>query len=344
MKRTLISASILMAFISPYSFAASEHGFNADSIELGEEPSGFGGHIGSSFEYEDKETQSYNGNLIKEKIKTHEIFQVYYNNPQWDYRLLYGLKLYNRDQSEPGYHESEDGLKHFFSIDKGLLSANGWDTGIVYEVEYSATKIDSPYVDNLHHTTIDNSIRPYLTYWNNEYNLGFYSNLEYLYTNEDRSEWGSRTEEGYSILFKPYKRIGNWELGVEFFYQMKDNKDLTVNGIVNENSDFTESYYEPIIQYSFEDAGTLYLRTRFGHNKTVNSGQATGGNANVTYFKSIRKATVGYEQSVGDNWLLKGEYKYANEVENKNKYNSRDVNDENELKQHQIYAHALYRF
>src|SRR5690606_16146627 len=120
-----------------------------------------------------------------------------------------------------------------------------------------------------------------------------------------KSAWGERTEEGYSLLFKPYKRFGNWELGVELYYQIKDNEDRSSTGSINEISDFNEKYIEPIVQYSFDDAGVLYARVRVGENETNNAANSGGGNANVDYFKDIRKATLGYEQAVGDNWLLK---------------------------------------
>jgi opacity protein-like surface antigen len=53
---------------------------------------------------------------------------------------------------------------------------------------------------------------------------------------------------------------------------------------------------------------------------------------------------LGYEQAVGDNWLLKGEYEYANEVEEKSIMTQWDKKDESELKQHTVYLQALYRF
>ncbi|MBJ6899977.1 porin, partial [Vibrio cholerae] len=89
---------------------------------------------------------------------------------------------------------------------------NGWATGAIYELEYTNSKVFSPYVSGLRKELAEHSFRPYLTYFNNEHNWGFYSNLEYLYSKEDKSDWGERIEDGYSLLFKPYKRFGNWEL------------------------------------------------------------------------------------------------------------------------------------
>ncbi|MBF4327515.1 porin, partial [Vibrio anguillarum] len=139
-------------------------------------------------------------------------------------------------------------------------------------------------------------------------------------------------------------RFGNWELGLEMYYQIKDNEDYQSNGNINEISDFTEKYIEPVVQYSFDDAGTLYVRARLGDNETNNASNSGGGNANVDYFKDIRKATLGYEQAVGDSWLVKGEYEFANEVEEKSKLAGWEAKNESELTQHTVYLQALYRF
>lgn len=235
-------------------------------------------------------------------------------------------------------------MKHLVSLNKGFDLSNGWATGVIYDLEFTKSKVYSPYVTGLRKELAEHSLRPYLTYFNNDYNWGFYSNLEYLYSKEDKSAWGERIEEGYSILFKPYKRLGSWELGVEFYYQIKDNEDRQASGGINEISDFTEKYIEPIVQYSFDDAGVLYARVRVGENETNNAANSGGGNANVDYFKDIRKATLGYEQAVGDNWLLKGEYEYANEIEEKSKLAGWEAKNESELKQHTLYLQALYRF
>ncbi len=345
MKRTLISVSVAtaLALSSSSVVAASGRGLDAENSFF-DEALQFGGHIGTSIEYEDKVTDGFNGNKKKEKTTTNEVFGIYYNNARWNLTALYSLKTQDRSQVEPGYHENEDGMKHLVSLNKGFDLSNGWATGVIYDLEFTKSKVYSPYVTGLRKELAEHSLRPYLTYFNNDHNWGFYSNLEYLYSKEDKSAWGERIEEGYSILFKPYKRLGNWELGVEFYYQIKDNEDRQASGGINEISDFTEKYIEPIVQYSFDDAGVLYARVRVGENETNNAANSGGGNANVDYFKDIRKATLGYEQAVGDNWLLKGEYEYANEVEEKSKLAGWEAKNESELKQHTVYLQALYRF
>ncbi|WCE30854.1 porin [Vibrio sp. SCSIO 43137] len=340
MKRTILSvlvANTLAMSCAAYASETSEKGFFDQAMD-------FGGHVGTSFEYEDKVTDGFNGNKKKEKTKTHEVFNVFYNNPSWDVTALYALKLENRSQEEPGYHETEEGVKQLFSLNKGFELSNGWDSGLIYELEHTKSKVYSPNVKGLNKTKAEHSVRPYLTYWNNEYSLGFYSNLEYLFNDEDKSAWGKREEEGYSILFKPYTRFGNWMLGVEFFYQVKENDEKNTSGAIVEDSDFTEKYFEPIAQYSFDDAGTAYVRVRIGENETKHSSKSGGGNANTTYFKDIRKATVGYEQAVGDNWLMKAEYEYANETEKKSKLAGWEKKNESELTQHTVMVQALYRF
>ncbi len=341
MNKKLLSLLITNALIiNTAAFAADDRGFAPEDTFF-DDALKFGGHVGASFEYDDKVTNGFNGIDKKEKTSTTEPFSVYYNNAAWNIAALYALKFETRKQEDPNYSENEKSIKHLFSLNKGFALANGWGTGLIYELEYTNGKINSAYVDDLKKTTAEHSVRPYLTYWNNDYNAGFYSNLEYILNDEDRSAWGTRKEEGYSFLFKPYKRLGNWELAVEFFYQIKDNEDESSTGSINEISDFTEKYIEPIVQYSFDDAGTLYVRARLGTNETK---MTEGHDAGVDYFKDIRKATVGYEQTVGENWLLKTEYEYANEIEDKSKLAGWESKNESELKQHTVYAQALYRF
>ena len=67
-------------------------------------------------------------------------------------------------------------------------------------------------------------------------------------------------------------------------------------------------------------------------------------NANRTYFKTIRKATLGYEQNIGDDWIAKIEYKHAREKRAQNFYDPRDEEKYNVLNQDNIYVHAFYRF
>ena len=341
MKRTLLSVVIAQALVASTSYAADTNDSYLGSFM--NEALQFGGHVGTSLEYEYKETDGFNGNIKKEKTITKEVFNTFYKNSAWNMTALYALKTEDREQDEPGYYENEDGYKHLVSLNKGFNLSNGFATGVIYELEYSKTKRHSAYVNDYRKTTAEHSFRPYLTYWNNEYNWGFYSNLEYLLNKEDTKD-NEREEKGYSILFKPYKRFGQWELGVEFFYQVKDNDQTTSTGSIDENSDFTEKYIEPIVQYSFEDAGTLYLRTRIGENETRHASNSGGGNANTTYFKDIRKATLGYEQSVGDNWLVKAEYEFANEVEKKDRLAGWETKDESELTQDTLMVQALYRF
>ena len=346
MKKKLLSASIALALTAPvHSFAASDQrGYKPEDVAFDESFFSFGGHVGTSVEYEDKVTRGFNNTDKKEKTITNEVFNFFYNNPQWNFMGFYSFKIENREQKEPGYYENEDGIKQLFSLNKGHDLGNGWATGLIYELEYTRSKVYSPYVSGLRKKLAEHSIRPYLTYWNNDYNMGFYSNLEYLLSKEDRNAWGKRQEQGYSALFKPYKRFGNWEVGVEFYYQIKTNDEKQPNGTINEKSDFNERYIEPIVQYSFDDAGTLYTRVRVGKNETKNTDRSGGGNAGINYFKDIRKATVGYEQSIGESWVAKAEYEYANEVEKKSRLSGWEARNKSELTQHTFYAQALYRF
>ncbi|MDN3682205.1 porin [Vibrio tapetis subsp. quintayensis] len=342
MNKTLISVLVANALVvSTSAYAANnQRGITVErSIyeSVVNDAMNFGGHIGTSFEYEDKVTTDFNGSTIEERTKTHEVFGFYYSNPTWNLAALYALKLVDREQvNSGGYHETENSYKHLISMNKGFDLSDGWTTGLIYDLEITDSRVFSKNVTAHPKRKFEHSLRPYLTYWNNEYNAGVYTNLEYLYNDENKASWGNREEKGYSFLIKPYKRMGNWEFGVELFYQIKDNDDRGSNGTVNEVSDFTEKYAEPIVQYSFEDAGALYVRTRIGENKTtVSDGWSKGDE----YFKDIRKATVGYEQAVGDDWLIKAEYEWANDKET---HTSKQGQEKN-VDQNTFFLQALYR-
>ncbi|MDK9761810.1 porin [Vibrio sp. D420a] len=334
MKRTLLSVVIANTLLVSTTAFASDRGFAPEDTFF-DDALKFGGHVGSSIEYEYKTTTDWakwGATESTEQTRTHEVVSLFYRNSKWNFSTLYAFKLEDRKKEQSGYSETEDGYIHLLSIDKGFNFGSGWGVGSVYDIEYSRSQIYSTSGTNgLRHTTVEHSFRPYLTYWSNDFGAGFYSNLEYLLNDEDKSEWGKIKEEGYSLLFKPYKRLGNWELGVEFFYQIKENEN---NG--KKVSDFTEKYVEPIVQYSFDDAGTMYVRARIGENET------NGIGSNDDYFKDIRKATIGYEQAVGEDWLMKAEYEWAKDTETSNA--AQYAGDEKVVEQNTLFLQALYRF
>ncbi|SON50017.1 porin [Vibrio tapetis] len=347
MNKTLISVLVANALVvSTSAYAANnQRGFTVeDSIydSVLNDAMQFGGHIGTSYEYEEKDVTDFAswGGDFTEKTKTHEIFGVFYKNSKWDLSALYALKQVNRNKTSKKSNDSEleESFKHLMSLNKGFDLGDGWTTGLIYDLEYTRGKIYSTSgTKGLGISKAEHSVRPYLTYWNNEYNAGVYTNLEYLYNDEDKNSWGTRQEKGYSFLIKPYKRMGNWEFGVELYYQIKDNDAKNGDGTINEVSDFTEKYAEPIVQYSFEDAGALYVRTRIGENKTTVS---DGWAKDSEYFKDIRKATVGYEQAVGDDWLVKAEYEWAKDKETF----TQKEGEEKIVEQNTFFLQALYRF
>lgn len=344
MNRTVLSLSIACALSTAPTVFAAENG--PAPHEMGgnilTQALDFGGHVGTSIEIEDKDITNYKtwgGQTENERTTTHEVLGLFYKNAHWNFSSLYAFKLTDRVKRNQNrsYTETEDGYKHLISIDKKFPLPNGFETGVIYDLEYTlGTVATTAGVSNLRTKNAEHSVRPYFNFYSNEYDAGFQSNLEYLYNDEDKSAWGSRVEEGYSVLVKPYKRFGNWELGVEFYYQIKDNEARNSDGSINEVSDFTEKYIEPIVQYSFEDAGTLYVRARYGENETKHT---EGWAAGEQYFKDIRKATMGYEQSVGDNWLLKGEYEWAKDTETFTKL----AGEEKVVEQNTFLLQAIYR-
>lgn len=200
-KKNVLSASIATVLLgSTGAFAANDRGFTSDT-DWSEEQAGFNGHVGTTFEYETKSTDNYLGKTVKEYTKTHEIFQAYFSQPNWQFAAIYGLKSIDRRQEEKGYHENETSLQNYISLNKTFTIGNGFDFSLVYDLMYTDGNIDSPYVTGLHTVTVDNSFRPTLTYFNSDWNAGFYSNVEYLYSRNDKSSWGGtrRRRSKYTI-------------------------------------------------------------------------------------------------------------------------------------------------
>lgn len=81
---------------------------------------------------------------------------------------------------------------------------------------YTDGNIDSPYVTGLHTVTVDNSFRPTLTYFNSDWNAGFYSNVEYLYSRNDKSSRGYAKKKVIVYYFNPISVLEHGNLALSF--------------------------------------------------------------------------------------------------------------------------------
>ncbi|MGL6314180.1 porin [Vibrio sp. WXL103] len=295
------------------------------------------GTIGTAFEFEENKTKRSNGTQSKEKIHTPTLINASIHHGVTALNFGYELKKEHKqkrefDQSgtQLGF-ENQDGYINMLSVDRGFSLGNGFATGLYYGVEIGKSKINGTWGTNIDVSKVEHIIKPSLTYWNPKYSMGFYSHIEIGFTEEDKSEWGIIEEDAYSLLVKPYYRTGNWELGMEMFYQIKDIEESSGN-----KSEFDEIYVEPIVTYSFEDAGVLYVRARVGQNETRNT---AGWGVGDEYYTDILKGTVGYEQAVGDDWLLKAEYEYTRDDKTNNTGGPTE-----EVIGNKFYLQALYRF
>lgn len=296
------------------------------------------GHVGSSIEYETKTTDDWGNGDIKEKITTNEIGNIFINWQNIGLRSSYSLKTMTREQrNDSGYYENEDSLKHLLLLDRPFALGNGWGAGLGYEAEYITSEVVSPSADHHKKNSLEQIFRPYLTYWNNNYNAGFYAMVEYLTLEFDNGSWGTRDEAGYSAMIKPYTNYGNFQFELELFYQVKDdNKSKSDTGYVFQTDKFTEKYIQPTIRYSIDNGGLVYLTTRFVKNETITKGSSPD------YFKDVIKTSIGYETDIGENWMVKAEYEYTREKETSNDPNK--SGKEKKVDNHKFYAHALYRF
>lgn len=295
------------------------------------------GHVGSSIEYESKTTDDWGNGDIKEKITTNEIGNIFVNWHNIGLRLNYSLKTMTREQrNDSGYYENEDSLKHLLLLDRPFALGNGWGTGLGYETEYITSKVVSPTADHHKKNSLEQIFRSYLTYWNNNYNVGFYGMVEYLILEFDNGSWGTRDEKGYSAMIKPYTNYGNFQFELELFYQAKnDNESAAENGHIFQIDDFMEKYIQPTIRYSIDNGGLVFLTTRFAKNETITKG------SRPDYFKDVIKTSIGYETDI-DDWMVKAEYEYTREKETTN--DPALAGKEKRVDNHKFYAHALYRF
>lgn len=298
----------------------------------------FSGHFGSSIEYETKTTDDWGQGEIKERITTNEIGNIFINFHNLGLRSNYSLKTMTREQkNSSGYYENEDSLKHLILLDRPFALGGGWGTGLGYEAEYITSEVVSKTANHHGKQSLEQIFRPYLTYWNNEYNAGFYAMAEYLTLNFDNGSWGQRDEAGYSVMIKPYTNYGNFQFELEFFHQVKDdNESIDPSGYVFQTDSFTETYIQPTIRYSIDNGGLVYLTTRFAENETITKG------SRPDYFKDVIKTSVGYETDIGENWMVKAEYEYTHEKETTNDPTKAGISKK--VDNHKFYAHALYRF
>ncbi|WP_422447552.1 outer membrane beta-barrel protein [Endozoicomonas sp. ALB091] len=347
MRKKLLS--VVIANVIGLSGAASADEFtdflrqanNGDNLSASNEGINLSGHFGSSIEYETKTTTNWGYGEIKEKIITNEIGNVFLNIQDLGLRANYSLKTMSREQKNydtsgaKGYYENEDSLKHLILLDRPFALSGGWGTGLGYEAEYITSEVVSSSANHHEKNSLEQIIRPYLTYWNNNYNAGFYASAEYLDLSFDNGSWGTTDEGGYSLMFKPYKNYGNFQFELELFYQVKDDNETVHAGGVKKY-EFTEKYIQPTIRYSIDNAGLVYLTTRFTKNETTDKG------AGPDYFKDVVKTSIGYETDLGENWMVKAEYEYTYEKETTN--DPREAGLSKKVDNHKFYAHALYRF
>lgn len=299
------------------------------------------GTVGTAFEFEDKTTDYKGGRKDKETIKTAYIGKLYYYHQMFNMAFTYDLKTqdlvkraFDANGSQTGSETSSTWV-HVFTAQKAVSLGHGFTTGAFYGIDYQVGVVNGNGALDVDKTVTEHTFHIPLTYYNPKYGMGFYSHVELLKSTTDQEAggtWGKYEQDdlAYSYLFKPYYRTGNWELGVELFYQKKDTE--TTWG----DSEFSEWYYEPLVTYSFEDAGTLFLRARFGENETINKDN------DAEYYTDILKGTVGYEQEVGDDWLVKAEYEYTKDENTDNGHFAWD--EDKETIGHKVYLQALYRF
>ena len=314
---------------------------NAEELSFWE---GVSGNVGGSVEFSETVTDNKQWGFEEvQKEVTNEIGQIFLTNSNHKINVLYSLKTYSSDKkSTTGSYETENGYKHLAFINKGFDIGNGFTTGIQYDVEYITTKVAPVSNQQMKKDSLEQLFKPYLQYWNSELNFGFYSHFEYrlMDLNFEDDNWADISETSYSLLFRPSYRWNNFEFGLELFHQIKDAEHRSpLHG--GRDEDFTETYIEPSLSYSFEDYGTFYTRVRIGENETLGKGPNDGDE----YYTDILKTTVGYEQNVGDDWIVKAEYEFTRDEKSKSdQWTNYEKVDELVATGNTVSLNALYRF
>lgn len=339
MKRTLLSISVALACtISHSTFANDDTEY---AMSFWEEAQQYGGHIGAAFTYEDKDekyTDATTGTTTTTNTitKTTDIANLAYTNSLWDLSATYALQTQDTKTKQLGSTIlTSDALLHLFTLTKTVNFAGGWSGGLIYSFTLTDSEYKPTGQNNVSGLTKKHTIKPYVNYWSNRFNAGAEFGVEYTDTKDDQSAWGLTESDAYAYSFKPYKTYGNWQFAVQFYYQDTDGNYSNSYGY-KQKQDYTEKYFEPIVQYSFDDAGTLYAQFRYGEKEEKLSDNF--GN-NSKYLEDIRKGTIGYQQLITQDWEIKAEYEFtANEKTQSGSDNLTETD------QNKFYISALYRF
>ncbi|MGL6259270.1 hypothetical protein [Vibrio sp. WXL210] len=335
MKQKALSIAIAnVLLVSTSAIAADDYDFAQISP--------FSGNLGLGYEYEEKQTTYYQGLAAgmteNERIHTTYLGKFMLRHERWDASISYDLKHQSivkdrefADGSKIKDYETMDGFYHVLTLNKSHYFGNNITGGLLYILEAGKVDVEKRTENaKVGQTSIDQSLSPTLSYFDPFHGVGVYAQADLIHFTIDNSvkSWGKIEEQGYGFIVKPYYKTGNWELGLEFFYQNKDT-EFSVPGFSNKGK-FEEVYVNPSVLYSFDRAGTLVADFRIGKNETKDMFHQ--------YETDILKGSLGYEQNIGNDWTVKAEYEWTKDVED------RDGQRDKKAVGNKVYAHALYRF
>ncbi|WP_064609419.1 hypothetical protein [Photobacterium sp. J15] len=334
MNKSLLSVLIVNALAAGYAHAEVATSDTSNTFDqLVNVVTNVNGHVGVAYEVKETEYTKLgdpSGNF-KEKHKENSYIDGFYNfndlNLFGNYKLT---QITNSKRNANGSSENSETTKLEFTTNYRYVISDSLNTGLGYSLEYEDGYTITTDNKKINTTEAQNEFSTWLGYWNNDGQWGFYGDAAIGWNDADKSAWGNSDTDLYHVSFKPFMNLGKFFVAAELYYENQDTEDSW-----NNDKDFTERYIEPELAYSFGDGKRVFVKHRFSEKETK-VGQK--GQPKDEYFENINKTTLGYQQTVGDNWWVSAEVELTREKHEKNDVRTADKDSDN------FKLFAQYRF
>jgi len=338
MNKSLLSVLIVNALAAGYAHAEVATSDTSNTFDqLVNVMTNVNGHVGVAYEF--KETEFKNLAApdwgFTEKHRENSYIDGFYNfndlNLFGNYKVT---QITNSIRYNNGNYESKETFKYELTTNYRYVLSDSLNTGLGYSLEIEdGYAIESPKSgpnkkNNV--TDVQNEISTWLGYWNNEGQWGFYSDAAIGWKDENTNQYDNIDTDLYHVSFKPFMNLGKFFVAAELYYE---NQDSTTSSQADKK--FTERYIEPEIAYSFGDGKRVFVKHRFSEKETKYTPKA---GTTSKYFENINKTTLGYQQTVGDNWWVSAEVELTREKHESNDVRVADKDSDN------FKLFAQYRF
>ncbi|WP_299018300.1 hypothetical protein [uncultured Photobacterium sp.] len=330
MNKSLLSVLIVNALAAGYAHAEVAPSDTSNTFDqLVNVVTNVNGHVGVAYEIKETEytwLDDPKGNF-KEKHKENSYIDGFYNfndlNVFGNYKITEITTLQSKAN---GKYQKSETTKYEITTNYRYVLSESLNTGLGYSLQYEDGYTLTPDNDKVNTTEAQHEFGTWLGYWNNEGQWGFYSDVAVGWKNSDKSQWGESDTDLFHVSFKPFMNLGKFFVAAELYYEDQQTES---------NKDFTERYIEPELAYSFGEGKRVFVKHRFSEKETKishNNGKTD------TYFENINKTTLGYQQTVGDNWWVSAEVELTREKHEANDVRTADKDSDN------FKLFAQYRF